>query len=299
MERVVKTEKLLALWNLGRPRNALPTLLAFLTGVAVVEPSMIFSTTVCVTSLSLVIINIVLTLQNDVYDIQVDRTNKYRSSLLVGLFTEAQLKDIIRYGLLCCVSLPLIVRRFDVAFALSILIALGIAYNCPPYQGSRRPIASLAILSLVFSALSYVLGVYVAGGAFNVGVVLMGLAFYFYRWSASIMKDYKDVAGDTKHAKRTFLVAYGPKRTRRVSIVTAVVGCAGIVGFMLYSKGLNSLAMVFALGVVVCCALVAVAKRWQLSNNQSRFDKNHSLFQSILLVQIALELGVLLWFYLF
>jgi 4-hydroxybenzoate polyprenyltransferase len=104
------------------------------------------------------------------------------------------------------------------------LLLLGSAYNAPPLLLSRRPIASIVLLGAYYTTLPLLFGVLMGGGKLGSGFVVLCLSLTLQKVSVSLLKDYKDEAGDRQYGKQTFLIVYGRHAVAWSSIITGLVG---------------------------------------------------------------------------
>jgi 4-hydroxybenzoate polyprenyltransferase len=176
--------------------------------------------------------------------------------------------------------------------ALVALVVCGWIYNAAPLRLSRRPVASIVVLFLAYGILPFCIGV----GLGNVNghgllpFILLGSGWGLLRASLSLLKDYKDAAGDAAFGKRTFLLRYGATKVWQYSIGL----CA--TGFVLV------IVAVWLLGVSIAglAALAAVAG-WLLYERTALIGKNKSYlelnqtFHKCLHYQLIFDSLVLVW----
>jgi 4-hydroxybenzoate polyprenyltransferase len=216
--------------ELLRPYIALPPLLAFLIGErAINQPDN--RSTFIMAALVLLLVVVAATVYNDIEDREIDRDNRLPRHLF-STYTSVDKATIAAAGMYA-IAAVLAVRsgnQYIIVFVSAGLL-LSWAYNSAPLRLSRRPLSSILTLGVSYGALPIMLG----GHSTTIFMYELAFSWFLQRCGISILKDYKDVTGDAKHQKRTFLLTYGAKATAITSLLLgASGGMAGLV--LLHNK---------------------------------------------------------------
>lgn len=172
-----------------------------------------------------------------------------------------------------------------------LLCALSIGaiwlYNSGPVQASRRPILSVVTLSGAGAFLPFLLGVSLGG--VSLLSIVAGVAWWGGRMSLSVLKDYKDVRGDARHGKKTFLLVFGRRRVAIVSIVSLIAGY-GTVLALVWPGASVMMAAALLIGVVTLAFL-----RRPLFSGRASYRQLDDKFRMLAQGQLWLDMGILLW----
>lgn len=225
-------------------------------------------------------------LWNDIEDRIIDSHNGrrvlYKSSDKFIKFIKLSIIIMISTSLL----LTWIVNIYAFCIALLIIFTLW-AYNSKPIQASRRPISSLILLSGAGAFMPYILGVTL--GNLSIKILVAGLFWWLGRISISILKDYKDVFGDARYNKKTFLLKYGYKSVGIVSIFCLLVGYTGFIFMNLNDNNL------WAITLFTVALSVFTYFRIDLLNHKSTYKEFNDTFGKIVKYQLFLDSSILLW----
>ena len=110
-----------------------------------------------------------------------------------------------------------------------IFFSLTYLYNA---HTSKKPILSVVSLSFVY-ALPLVYGFYLTHNALNIEFVTLFILYFLLKISIVILKDYRDVVGDSMYNKQTFLLQFGYKTVAYVSLLLGTSSLL-LLGTMLY-----------------------------------------------------------------
>jgi 4-hydroxybenzoate polyprenyltransferase len=138
-------------------------------------------------------------------------------------------------------------------------IAFGLAYSLPPVRLAGRGTLGLALLPVGYVVVPFTIGFSAGRGVWS-GPELMILAGCWVGFVGRIvLKDFRDLEGDTLHGKRTFLVRYGRSDTCALSascwaLATPTVLLLSDVRFSLVALHLMATGC-----VLVCLAWLAAA----------------------------------------
>lgn len=231
-----------------------------------------------------------LTIVNDLSDRKVDVDNDVET-----IITRGSEKDVRRVwvssvalivaGMVLTLLLPVFVQVGVWTMAL-----LGIAYNTKPLLLSHRPHLSIAALGVLYATLPFLVGYFMYATEISWQILLLAVFWGCARAAISILKDFKDVKGDKKHGKHTFLLRHGRKVTLVASNSLAVVGLVGVV-----VVGLWFVAPVYQylyIATLAAAAGIIVRARHDM---QVKTGRENDYFQQLLMVQVFFDGGVLLW----
>lgn len=277
-----------AILLLSRPANVVHPLLLVIVGVIVsgaAHDTVVFYLTLSV----LALVHSAVTIWNDVEDIVVDRRNHVRTILTDGYIGSTT----VRWTAYSLLAIAGIIAAFlpPLSWGVIVLfIILGWTYNAPPLQLSRRPIASMVVLAITYGFLPILVGASL--GEITLQIILLAFFYGVSRMSLSLLKDYKDAVGDAQSDKRTFLLVYGHRNVRRLSMIAAIIGNAAII----YSIGNyipeGSIALYY--GVFGALYVLTLLWRYKLFIRESYKELNE-VFHQCLYVQLILDCAIVLW----
>lgn len=291
MSRVLNSlEMLLALC---RPKNAAPPLLAALIGYSAGGGESFSEAALLSGLFGILCLNFAATLQNDLADRAIDLSAKRATAFLKGRIAAGQLRSATLGLIALGMGVPLLFGQKAVVVFLLVYLLLCWAYNLTPIQASRRPLSSITLLALLFHTLPFVFGAYLAIGAgdhFLFAVLMVG--GFAVRFALSMLKDYKDYEADKRHGKRTFLLAFGGKVTKRVSMSLSTLGYAVTLA-ALYIAGVP----LYAVAALVPLAVYGILLRKDLGVEQGSFARDNKLFHQALGANNIFDVGIILCFY--
>lgn len=238
---------------LTRPFNGITVLLAF--AVAFFLGTDIFNSDFYIFLWSLFLVHSASTVQNDYYDLKIDKSNARDGLLVEG---EAKLSDVkVFYYLLnlAAVILPLFTNHKFLGVSIIIsLVLLGTLYNAKPFYLSRKPISSILLLAIYYATIPMILGFQIIGSELSTAISLSVIMVWtFQKFSISILKDYKDIKGDKKYGKKTFLIRYGSNKVKNFSIFLGSASYILAVGLLVSSDKLNSIEMLILASIAIGC----------------------------------------------
>lgn len=198
-------------------------------------------------------------LVNDLADVGIDRISAPGRPLAAGAISRRQ-AWAWAVGLQAgALLLSLLAGRALPPLAVLAGLALGNGYSLPPLRLRRQGWAAAAIIG-AGCALA------VAGGALAQGPVgprplLLALRLGLLAGACSLVKDFKDQAGDAAAGVRTLPVLLGPAGAAR-AVTAAVAAAYGAAGTLLALAGGSAAALVLhgALGVANLALLVRVTR---------------------------------------
>jgi 4-hydroxybenzoate polyprenyltransferase len=218
---------------LSRPYNSLAPILLLCIGALFSQAPFVELTFAIVVA---ILIHSATSILNDVEDAPVDKTNLVDSPLQKGSVS-LQTAVLVGYGLfLVAICISIITLPLITSCIFLILIFLGWTYNSKPFQFSRKPIGSIVVLGISYGLIPVIVGLSIGGRLSVWAAIFLTIFLALIRTSLSILKDYKDAVGDSKHNKKTFLLVYGRTAVQRITLVFAFIGYIGatlIVGILI------------------------------------------------------------------
>lgn len=236
----------------------------------------------------IVLFNSAAMIWNDIEDREVDQDNRRPEIARSGTQT---LRRLTYWTIgLCAAGVILAYTIGTATFVLALATLLTTwAYNSRPVQASRRPIASLIVLSGAGAFLPYLFGLSV--GEPTGTAVITGLFWWLGRISLSVLKDYKDASGDAKHNKRTFLLRFGSRKVAYVSVLSLVLGYGGFIAVM--SIVVSDRLLVASL-LIIGVGVMAVLRRG-LFDRRASYARLDGIFRQVAQYQLLLDAGIVLW----
>lgn len=283
--------------QLSRPFNSLHPLLLTVAGYALAGGSLLTPST----SLSWLIVSLLLlhsgvTIANDVVDSDIDRDNQVDTPLTTGTkitrrrFHNAAWALTIAAIVCSLLALPLVTALIITSIAL-----LGVGYNYPPLQFSRRPLGSIVALGLSYGLLPIAAGFSLLQAPASPLLWLIGGFYLLARSALSLLKDFKDLVGDKKHRKRTFLLHYGTPLTLHISHALAFIGLLGIVATLTAHTAESSPVAAAVALVALGSITLRIAQLRKRLGSQAATDAVTPLFDQLLLTQGLFDLGIIVW----
>ncbi len=278
--------------QLTRPQNASGSLVTYGIGYFLASSSL--SPEFFVGLIILLAIHALATVQNDIQDFEIDRANKRPSGLQDHSISLRQAQLFVQALMITALSVAIFSsqRRLNLSIiAMSSLVAW--LYNRGPVRASKRPVSSIVLMGLCYGTLPFAYGYLIAGGPLHGGYVLpLACLLFLARVSTTIMKDYKDAAGDKLLAKNTFYLRYGGKVTAQTSLLSGVLAYAGLV-VILIKLGNHRIIFTLALAAAGLLALRSIMLRLMLTktSNEKRLNV---IFHKCILSHNQFEMAALL-----
>jgi len=274
-----------------RTRNALPPVVALLTGYALFGSASLDNSKLAATTVAIICIMFFFTLQNDVVDAEEDTAGGRAAPLNQGTLNITMLTTWYKRFLLASLVFSLATKSWTSILLITLLAVLAWQYNKPPLEGSHRPAISIIELGLILSTLPLLIGWSVAGktGPSTAAMLIAGL--FLVRVAVSILKDYKDHSEDMLFGKKTFLIHHGPKVTNVFSLSASVVGyCLVAIALLATShSGLVNLSATTALTI----ALYSTGLRLRLGEAKANYKRNAHIFQRLFDCSVYFDMAVL------
>ena len=200
--------------ELTRPFTLLAPMVGFLAG-AVIASRAIPHPYVLVGALSALMLNAASNINNQYFDLGIDRINKPLRPLPSGKISK---KKAIIFAA-CLYILALLLSWFiNLRFFIIASIAAGITflYSAPPARIKRYPFASNVFIAIPRGMLLIVAGWSVIKPISSLEPWFIGLIFALYIAGAASTKDFSDIKGDSKFGIKTLPVLYGPETTAKI-----------------------------------------------------------------------------------
>jgi 4-hydroxybenzoate polyprenyltransferase len=282
--------------DLARPYNATAALLAFSVGYYFYHPVAAWPNFL-VGFVVVALLHSAFTMQNDLYDLDVDIANRRGTPLTNGLVTQGALRQVIFNTVLVSLLISWFSSEkwYCLAFILTyVCVAWG--YNSPPWFGSRRPVMSIFLLGLLYALLPLSFGLASSGNHLTNEFLLFGALLVGIRMSVSILKDFKDVKGDRQHHKRTFYLVFGRKPVVFISGFLAIA-CYPITAVLvlrhnsanLISVAHGLLALAVAVNIINRLTLLGASSEKVLTRIFQRSFIGENYFEGAILVCLLIS----------
>ena len=223
---------LLLAYKMLRPRTVLMMLLFAAIGDAATKQTSEYDYRLALIPILLGCLFIGATTVNDIADEEIDKINLASDKRRPLAVASAQKKHLRILNIIAFVVSLLIAVAIKPVLLILVLFAsgLGYIYSMPPIKISHRGFLAPLLLPINYVLLPFLVGASLHTGGWNgqVGVLLLGLYVSFI--GRIILKDFRDIKGDTMFGKRTFLVRHGAKKT------CLVAGIAWVFGDMIVSS---------------------------------------------------------------
>jgi 4-hydroxybenzoate polyprenyltransferase len=185
---------------------------------------------------------------NDLSDFEIDQVNLQADQarpLVTGALDRAGLRPAV--------------------LLVAIMLVLNLAYSLPPARISHRGGLALALLPVGYVGLTMGLGWLVAGAASLPGTLALTVICYVQFLARISLKDYRDVEGDARFGKRTFLLRHGQAAVVRLALVAhAAAGVSGVIWLYLVSPYGAAAYAFLATIALTCLQRLGQAGRWPL-----------------------------------
>jgi homogentisate phytyltransferase/homogentisate geranylgeranyltransferase len=250
------------LWRFGRPHTLIGTSLS-IVGLYVIAASLDRASDaldLACTLLAGLCVNVFITGINQIEDVEIDRLNKPWLPIAAGDLSLDAARRIVAVAAIVPVGMAVTQGAVELV-AVSVALAIGWAYSCPPLRFKRYPAVAAGSITFVRS-LVVNLGVWLhfAGTPVAAGVWALTAVTVPFSFAIAVLKDVPDIEGDRRYGIATFSVRLGPRPVLAVGVAALTLGGLGMaVAGPLLLDGANG-----ALLVVGHLAGVAVLWRWAL-----------------------------------
>jgi homogentisate phytyltransferase/homogentisate geranylgeranyltransferase len=256
------------LWRFGRPHTLIGTSLS-IVGLYVIAASMHRASgavDLVWTLLAGLCVNVFIVGVNQVEDVEIDRLNKPWLPIAAGDLSLEAARRIVAVAAIAPVAMAVTQGAAELV-AVSVALAVGWAYSCPPLRMKR--FAALAAGSITFVRSVVVnLGVWlhVAGTPVSAGVWALTAVTVPFSFAIAVLKDVPDIEGDRHFGIATFSVRLGPRPVLAVGVGALTLAGVGMaVAGPLALHGANPI-------VLVAGHLLGVAALWRWARRVDASD---------------------------
>lgn len=200
--------------ELVRPFTLIAPLVGFLSGTVIASRG-IPSLYVLFGALSPVILNAASNVNNQYFDLEIDRINKPFRPLPSGRISK---RNAAFFAFILYLTALFLSWFINLRFFLIVLITAVITffYSAPPFR-----VKKYAFISNIFIALPRGMFLIVAGWSlfkpvFDIEPWFIGLIFALYLVGAATTKDFSDMEGDNQFGIKTLPVLYGPEKAAKI-----------------------------------------------------------------------------------
>jgi 4-hydroxybenzoate polyprenyltransferase len=197
---------------------------------------------------------------NDLADYEIDRINLKGAAERPLANKQATRRQIMALSLFSAMAGLGVGFVLDARIGVLVLICLllNYAYSMPPAKISHRGAQAPLLLPIGYVVLPYLVGAWSLDESITRKGQLILAAIYISFIGRIILKDFRDVKGDAKFGKRTFLLRYG----RKATCITSAIGLAVGSSILLAVIPLN-LVIVFIFEALLGCALFGLYKLYK------------------------------------
>jgi 4-hydroxybenzoate polyprenyltransferase len=167
---------------------------------------------------------------NDVFDLEVDRISNPARPLPSGALST---REVVSVGSLLLVGGAVIILGFGSAasFLMAlVLCGLVFAYSAPPLRLRRFFLAPYFTIA-TSASLSFLLAYSFWGGGLDPASVMGAILIFGYGSGSCMVKEFKDIEGDSRMGVRSLPVALGLQRAVRVTIPAYLASCLLLLPF--------------------------------------------------------------------
>ncbi len=200
--------------ELVRSFTLIAPMVGFLSG-AIIASEAIPGFACLVGALSAAILNAASNVNNQYFDLDIDRINKPFRPYPSGRISKRQ---IIIFTSLLYFSALILAWLINLRLFSIILITAVISffYSAPPFRTKQYPFLSNISIALPRGMLLIVAGWSVTKPVFDIQPWFIGLIFALYLAGAATTKDFSDIKGDGKFEIKTLPVLYGVKKAAQI-----------------------------------------------------------------------------------
>src|SRR3989344_6737110 len=213
-------------YKMLRPRTVLMMLLFAAIGDAATKQTSVYDYRLALIPILLGCLFIGATTVNDIADEEIDKINLASDKRRPLAVSSAQKKHLRTLNVIAFVVAMLIAAAIKPILVILVLAAMGLSYiySMPPIKISHRGFFAPLLLPINYVLLPFLIVASLHPGGWDrqVGVLLFGLYVSFI--GRIILKDFRDVKGDSMYGKRTFLLTYGARKTCQVAGIAWLIG---------------------------------------------------------------------------
>lgn len=165
---------------------------------------------------------------NDLADEAIDKINLVTQDaerpLVKGNGNRSEVRAVAGMAALASIILAGISGTIPLVLVI-LLLVIGYVYSMPPLRLSYRGIIAVLVLPVAYVLIPFYGAFSLYRQSFGQADLLWVLGFYAAFFGRIILKDIRDVKGDTAFNKRTFIVRYGLVKTCSAAIAGWAFGC--------------------------------------------------------------------------
>jgi homogentisate phytyltransferase/homogentisate geranylgeranyltransferase len=208
------------LWRFSRPHTLIGTSLSIVALYAIAASLDRASSAADLlwTLLAGACVNIFIVGVNQVEDVDIDRLNKPWLPIAAGELSLEAGRRVVAAAALAPVAMA-VTQGVTELVAVTVALAIGWAYSCPPLRLKRFPALAAGSITFVRSVVVN-LGVWlhVAGTPINAGVWALTAVTVPFSFAIAVLKDVPDIEGDRRFGIATFSVRVGPRPVLAVGV---------------------------------------------------------------------------------
>jgi homogentisate phytyltransferase / homogentisate geranylgeranyltransferase len=208
------------LWRFSRPHTLIGTSLSIVALYAIAASLDRASSAADLlwTLLAGACVNIFIVGVNQVEDVDIDRLNKPWLPIAAGELSLEAGRRVVAAAALAPVAMA-VTQGVTELVAVTVALAIGWAYSCPPLRLKRFPALAAGSITFVRSVVVN-LGVWlhVAGTPIDAGVWALTAVTVPFSFAIAVLKDVPDIEGDRRFGIATFSVRVGPRPVLAVGV---------------------------------------------------------------------------------
>lgn len=240
-------------WKMARPRSVALLWIFVVIGETAALSGPNLSPLLPVALLAIAAWYVNATCVNDLADEKIDKINLRSDKerpLVDNSGSRRQLWVLATAAALVAMASAFLVHPFGLGLV-AVALLLNLAYSFPPVRVSYRGFLAPLLLPLGYVGLTFLLGAALHDFHLNHTdwLVLAGLYVSFI--GRLLLKDFRDIEGDRRFGKRTFLVRYGALRTTNVALLCWILGDLLISGAYLSNPWFVFALQPFAIAIVI------------------------------------------------
>jgi homogentisate phytyltransferase / homogentisate geranylgeranyltransferase len=208
------------LWRFSRPHTLIGTSLS-IVALYVIAASVDRASSapdLLWTLLAGACVNVFIVGINQVEDVDIDRLNKPWLPIAAGDLSLDAGRRIVGVAAIAPVAMA-VTQGLAELMAVSVALAVGWAYSCPPLRLKRYPALAAGSITFVRSVVVN-LGVWlhIAGSPVSAGVWALTAVTVPFSFAIAVLKDVPDIEGDRRFGIATFSVRLGPRPVLAVGV---------------------------------------------------------------------------------
>ncbi|HEX7298113.1 MAG TPA: homogentisate phytyltransferase [Solirubrobacteraceae bacterium] len=218
------------LWRFSRPHTLIGTSLSIvaLYAIAASVDRASGAADLLWTLIAGACVNVFIVGVNQVEDVEIDRLNKPWLPIAAGDLSLEAARRIVAVAAVAPIVMA-VTQGVAELVAVTVALAIGWAYSCPPVRLKRYPALAAGSITFVRS-LVVNLGVWlhVAGSPIEAGVWALTAVTVPFSFAIAVLKDVPDIDGDRRYGIATFSVRLGPRPVLAVGVGALTVAGVGM-----------------------------------------------------------------------